>query len=91
MTDEKVYEAARKRAKAKLDFMNHALVYGVVNAFLIVINLITSPGSLWFYWPLLGWGVALTIHGIKVFILPEDSEMLDRLTEIELKKPPKPK
>ena len=27
---------------------------GVVAAFLLMINLLTSPGHLWFYWPALG-------------------------------------
>jgi hypothetical protein len=28
-----------------------------------LLNWITSPGTWWFYWPLLGWGVALALHG----------------------------
>jgi len=31
-------------------------------------NIITSPGALWFYWPLLGWGIGIAIHGLSVFV-----------------------
>ena len=27
----------------------------------------TSPDALWFYWPLLGWGIGVLFHGMKVF------------------------
>lgn len=37
----------------------HAAVYGAVILGLAVLNLLTSPGALWFLWPALGWGVAL--------------------------------
>ncbi len=40
----------------------HLFVYLAVNAFLIVINVTTSPESLWSVWPLLGWGLGLAAH-----------------------------
>ena len=27
----------------------------------------TSPNELWFYWPLLGWGIGVLFHGMRVF------------------------
>jgi hypothetical protein len=48
-------------------FFIHALVFVAVNALLIVVNLIASPGFYWFYWPLLGWGIVLAAHGYLVF------------------------
>jgi hypothetical protein len=39
----------------------------MVNAFLFVVNIITSPGSLWFFWVLIGWGIGLLAHAIGVF------------------------
>ena len=29
--------------------------------------MVTSPQYLWFFWPLLGWGIGVVFHGIKVF------------------------
>lgn len=40
----------------------HLFVYLSVNAFLIVVNITTSPESLWSIWPLLGWGLGLAAH-----------------------------
>jgi adenylate cyclase len=35
---------------------------GVVAAFLLTVNLLTSPGRLWFYWPLLGFAFFLLMR-----------------------------
>jgi hypothetical protein len=32
-----------------------------------LINLMTSPQHLWFYWPALGWGLGLLMHSLRVF------------------------
>ncbi len=37
-----------------IGFKIHFAVYVLVNLLLIVINLLTTPDELWFYWPLLG-------------------------------------
>lgn len=35
---------------------------GVIAVFLLIVNLITSPGRLWFFWPLLGFGLFLLLR-----------------------------
>ena len=47
-------------------FRYHLIIYAVVNALLIIINLSTTPDKLWFYWPLLGWGIGILAHGLAV-------------------------
>ncbi|UCE32733.1 MAG: 2TM domain-containing protein [Burkholderiales bacterium] len=86
MTEQDAYERAKRRAKTKYEFYNHLIVYLVVNAFLIAVNLVTSPQSYWFVFPLIGWGVAIVIHATKVFLLPDEARMIERLTEGELRK-----
>jgi hypothetical protein len=44
---------AKKTVDAKLGFYIHLLVYVLVNAGLIAINLSTDSSRLWFQWPLL--------------------------------------
>jgi len=61
------YERAKKRAEELKGFYHHLLSYVLVNAFLILINLWTSPGYHWFWWPLLGWGIGLAIHAATTF------------------------
>ena len=68
MNDEK-YEAAKRRVKELKNFYRNLITYVGVNILLIIINLVTSPGSLWFYWVTIFWGIAIVIHASKVFIL----------------------
>jgi hypothetical protein len=58
---------ARKRVKELKGFYSHASIFAVINLFLIVLNLLTSPGEFWAIWPLLGWGVGLASHMVSVF------------------------
>lgn len=79
------YERARARAEAKYAFFVHAGVYAAVMVLLVVINLITSPGTLWFIWPMIGWGVAVALHGGRVFLLADGNTIVDAMTERELR------
>ena len=70
--------AAERRARERVGeiraFYHHLTVYLVVNAILFLID-IFSGGGTWFFWPLLGWGIAVAIHGLNTFqILPWSSK-----------------
>lgn len=82
-TDE--YARARKRAEAKYGFFVHAAIYATVMVLLVIINVLTSPGAIWFIWPLIGWGFAVALHGMRVYLLADKSVVLDALTERELR------
>jgi len=56
-------------ARRKVGLTIHATVYAVVNVLLIIINLSTGTGGLWFQWPLLGWGIGLLVHAAAAFSL----------------------
>lgn len=45
-------------------FMAHLAAYVIVNVFLAFINLWAYSGTIWFVWPLAGWGVGLAFHFI---------------------------
>lgn len=45
----------------------HLFVYLAVNALLIVVNFVATPGTIWFFWPLVGWGIGLAFHAWKVY------------------------
>jgi len=64
--DDKYYLAKKKVENIK-GFYGNLISYVIVNCFLIVINLMTSPQYLWFYWPLMWWGIGVVFHGLKVF------------------------
>ena len=78
--------SARARATAKYRFYKHLAVFFVINLMLLGINLITSPDYLWSIWPLIGWGVAVVVHALKVFVFGDRNLIVDRLTEHELRK-----
>ena len=63
-------EQARKQARKEKEFYGHLASYLVVNAFFAAVNLLTDPGSIWFIFPMLGWGVGLVSHAASVFGLP---------------------
>ena len=65
--------AAVRRLYHDPAFVIHFAAYLAVNILLIVINLATTPGKYWFYWPLLGWGVGIAGHAYGVFRRPRPS------------------
>jgi len=76
MEEEKL-QRAKKRAKRLRKFYSHLATYVIVNIILVIINLVTSPNSLWFYWVIFGWGIAVIIDAASTFttgVLTEDWE-----------------
>jgi len=67
LTQHPRYRDAVRHARNVRGFYTHALVYVLVNALLIGINMATSRGHLWFGWATLGWGIGLAAHGLSVF------------------------
>ena len=67
LNDEDQYYEAKKRVEMLKGFYGNLVSFIIVNIFLLVINLYTSPNHLWFYWPLLWWGIGVVFHGFKVF------------------------
>lgn len=64
------YEKARKRVKAKKEFYQHLTSYLVMGLFFFLLNVVTSFGAWWFYWPMLGWGIGILFHYFDVFGFP---------------------
>ena len=60
-------KAAKERVERLRSFYADLFSYIVINAFLIVVNLLTSPGTLWFYWVSIGWGIGLVFHAYSTF------------------------
>jgi hypothetical protein len=61
------YQRAKKQVEEIKGFYGHLISFVLVMAVLLFINLRYSPQYLWFFWPLLGWGIGLLFHGMKVF------------------------
>ena len=61
------YIEAKKRVEEIKGFYGNLISYIVVNIGFLVVNLLTSPKHLWFFWPMLGWGIGVFFHGLKTF------------------------
>ncbi len=68
MNDDERYRRAKARIEQLVGFYSHAGAYVLVNGMLFIINMLTSPSDLWFFWPLLGWGIGLASHALGVFV-----------------------
>ena len=62
------YVRARNHVDELKGFYYSLLSYCVVIPFLIFINLKLTSGFHWFWFPMFGWGIGLTIHAFKVFV-----------------------
>ena len=68
----------------KKEFLIHMVVYILVNAMLITINFIYSPEVIWFFYPLIGWGIGISMHylfGVRWI----DKELKEREARAEYK------
>jgi hypothetical protein len=66
-TEEERYYQAKKRVEQIKGFYGNLISYIVLNIFFLILNVVTSPNHLWFYWPLLWWGLGVIFHGMRVF------------------------
>lgn len=57
----------REYVEALRGFYVHLAIYLVVNLMLFLIDMLT-PGGPWFFWPLFGWGIAVLINAVAVFM-----------------------
>ena len=69
-----------ERDRADRRLRRHVLAYAAVNGALFLIDLLT-PGSWWFLWPMLGWGVAVAAHWLYVKSVHIDDDWAQQRTE----------
>jgi len=67
MDEQERYARAGRRVEELRGFYGHLSVYVLVNVFLFILNMLFSPGSLWFYWVTIFWGIGLAIHALDTY------------------------
>ena len=82
--DQDLRRQAERRADVKLGFKVHLMAYLVVNAGLVAMNLVSSPGYFWAIWPIIGWGLGLAAHGIALYHFGGD--VRERAVQDELRR-----
>lgn len=74
MTSEEIrYKEAQKEVKKIKGFYTHAIVYVVVNIFIVYVNISNlDEGETYFQWKnfttAIFWGLGLLAHGLSVFL-----------------------
>ena len=87
MTEEEIYEEAKKRVEEKRGFFTHLAVYVVINLLLIIIWAFASGGGFpWFVFPLGGWGIGILFHFLGVFVFSRPGGWEQREIEKEVEK-----
>ena len=66
MEQEGKYARAKTRVTEIKAFYTHVVTYVAVITLLFFIDMLTGPG-LWFFWPMLGWGIAVVVHAVNLF------------------------
>jgi len=83
LSDEQIYEEARRRVKAKRDFWGNFSVYTVVNIICFLVWVLGDRGYPWFLWVLGPWGVLVILHYLRVFVFAGKSERSAIEKEVE--------
>ena len=85
LSEEQVYEEARKRVKAKRGFWGSLISYAVVNIICFFIWALCGGGYPWFLWVLGPWGVLIILpHYLRVFVFGGKSQVRAIEREAEL-------
>lgn len=84
--NEDIRDIARKRVKAKRDFWNLLLIFGVIAVIMNVIWLMSGYRSYyWPTWPMIGFAIALFFTGIGAYG-PGNKPISDDAIDREVKK-----
>ncbi|MFC2006733.1 2TM domain-containing protein [Chloroflexota bacterium] len=84
MSDEEIYEAAKKRVDAKRGFYKHLFIYVLVNIILIIVWAFPAGGGYpWFLWVIGGWGIGLLANFVEVFVWPKGGDRTAIAKEVE--------
>ena len=68
-TDKAIFEKAQKRMKEIKKFYSNLISYCIIIPFLVILNLTKNPDKIWFHYVMLGWGIGLITHGMRVFAI----------------------
>lgn len=65
-------EKQARRQIMRRGFKAHLISFLAVNAFLVVLNLTTTPREFWAIYPISGWGLGLFLHYVKISNIEEN-------------------
>lgn len=80
---EAIERLAHKRATAKLGWYVHAFFFVLVNLLLLALSHHGFGSRPWSFFPFLGWGLGLALHGVSVFVLGSGNGLREHLVQKE--------
>lgn len=83
--DDDLVRRARRRVDMKIGFFTHLLAYVLVNGGLFLLNA-AQGGERWHLWPMFGWGIGLTIHGVFTYLGLQGDGMRERMLADEIER-----
>lgn len=84
--DMNLANVARSRVNARLGLLIHLCVFLIIMTFLIALNLRQENAYFWAKWPLLGWGLGLTLHATGVILGQVFGNWREHLVQREMTK-----
>lgn len=61
------YYKAQKKVEEIKGFYGNLISYAIIITGLAILNFVTTPDYLWFFFPAIGWGIGVVIHGMHVY------------------------
>ncbi|MEM8584212.1 MAG: 2TM domain-containing protein [Bacteroidota bacterium] len=69
------------QAERKMSFNQHFRVYLVMSIFFFLVNVLGGSDNWWFYWPVLGWGIAVAMQALSIYGPFADTEDANTIYE----------
>ena len=83
LTDDQLERLAYRRARARMGWITHAVVFVAVNLLLAAIPLATGHAPRAFGIATLAWGFGLAMHGLAVLASGSGAALIDRMAARE--------
>lgn len=84
--DYELREEALKKVKSIRRLYIHLGFYVIMGVFFFLLNLVTDPFDMWFFFPMLPWGVVLAVHHLFVKGIPGSNLLSKEWEEEELER-----
>ena len=84
MTEEEIYEEAKKIVETKRKFYRELVAYIVISILLVIIRAFPAGrGYPWFWFPIGGWGIFIIIKFFNIFVTPKGGDRAAIEKEVE--------
>lgn len=76
----------RRRVHERAELVRHLVVFVGVGSGLALVDLLTTPGTVWFIWPMAAWLIGLALDYADVVLGVEGAELEQRIVRREMER-----